>query len=137
MATYNKIAGSRDLIADTLALATDTFKVALTNTAPTATSFTPGTDDLATASGYTAGGNAVTVSSATESAGTYTLTLSDPTAWTFTDTVTFRYAVLVCTHSATPYALGYWDYGSSIATATSPGGDTFTFTFDAGALTIT
>ena len=137
MATYNKIAGSRDLIADTLTLASDTYKIALSNSAPSSTTFVAGTDDLTTGSGYTQGGNACSVTSGTESGGTYTLTLGNPSAWTFTDAVTFRYAILVSTHSATTYALGYWDYGSGITTTASPGGDTFTFTFSGGAITLT
>jgi len=107
---------------------TDSWKVALATTVNIAdTTFTAGTTDLATANGYTAGGNAAAVSTATQTAGTYKLVLTSPTAWTATGAgFTFRYAILWDTTTSTPVA--YWDYGASQAVAA---GETVTVTLDA------
>lgn len=83
--------------------------------------------EVANGNGYTTGGNAATVSSATQTGGTYKLVLSSPTAWTASGSgFTFRYAVLV--DSTTSTNVGYWDYGSSQAVAS---GETVTVTLDA------
>jgi hypothetical protein len=107
---------------------TDSWKVALAATVNIAdTTFTAGTTDLATANGYTAGGNAAAVSTATQTTGTYKLVLTSPTAWTATGAgFTFRYAILWDTTTSTPVA--YWDYGASQAVAA---GETVTVTLDA------
>jgi hypothetical protein len=107
---------------------TDSWKVALAATVNIAdTTFTAGTTDLATANGYTAGGNAATITTATQTAGTYKLVLASPTAWTATGAgFTFRYAILWDTTTSTPVA--YWDYGASQAVAA---GETVTVTLDA------
>jgi len=105
-----------------------TWKVALAATVNIAdTSFVAGTTDLASAGvGYTAGGNAATTSTATQSAGTYKLLLNSPTAWTASGAgFTFRYAILYNSTTNIPY--GYWDYGSSQAVAA---GETVTVTLD-------
>jgi hypothetical protein len=106
----------------------DSWKVALAATVNAAdTTFTAGTTDLATGGGYTAGGNAATTTTATQTAGTYKLVLASPTAWTATGAgFTFRYAILWDSTTSTPVA--YWDYGSSQVVAA---GETVTVTLDA------
>lgn len=82
--------------------------------------------EVANGNGYTTGGNAAAVSSATHSSGTYKLVLSSPTAWTASGAgFTFQYAIL--TNSTTGTNVGYWDYGSSQAVAV---GETVTVTLD-------
>ena len=120
-------------------LQTATFKVALTNTAPTAASDTVWNTTVApapaAANGYTAGGNTITTSSATTTSGTFKLVLADTT---FTATSggigPFRYAILY-NSSASNKSVGYWDYGSSVTLADT---ETFTVDFDGtnGVLTI-
>jgi len=120
-------------------LQTATFKVALTNTAPTAASDTVWNTTVApapaAANGYTAGGNTITTSSATTTTGTFKLVLADTT---FTATAggigPFRYAILY-NSSASNKSVGYWDYGSSVTLADT---ETFTVDFDGtnGVLTI-
>lgn len=127
MATYNKYTSGVDALVKAINAGTDSYKVALANTVNAAdTTFTAGTSDLATGNGYTAGGNAATVSTATTTAGTFKLVLNSPATWTASGAVgPFRYAILWDTTTSTP--LGYWDYGSSI---TLQSGDTFTVTLD-------
>lgn len=135
MVAYNKVPGAIEALLEAgVNFDSEAWAIALSNTAPSAPSFTPGTSDLSTGSGYTAGGNSAAVSSAAESGGTYKLILSDPATWNFTGAKTFRYAVLV--NTANNIMVGYWDYGSSITTAN---GDTFSAGLDAsnGVLQIT
>lgn len=128
MATYNKYTAAIEPMLEGMNAGTDTWKVALAATVNSAdTTFTPGTTDLATANGYTAGGNAATVSTATQTGGTYKLVLNSPAVWTATGAgFTFRYAILWDSTTSTP--VGYWDYGSSQAVAA---GETVTVTLDA------
>jgi len=131
-ASYTKCTAAIEPLLEAINVGSDTWKVALTNASATAkTSFTPGTDDLATGNGYTQGGNTCSISSATQSAGTYTFTLNNPAVWTATGAIgPFRYAVLVDSTTSTPVA--QWDYGSAV---TLNSGDTFTFTFSGSVFT--
>ena len=107
---------------------TDAWKVALAATINAAdTTFTAGTTDLATAGGYTAGGNATATTSASQTAGTYKLVLASPAVFTATGAgFTFRYAILW--NSTTSQPVAYWDYGSSQVVAAA---ETVTVTLDA------
>lgn len=127
MATYNKYTSAIEPMLEAMNAGSDAWKVALSNTINAAdTTFTPGTTDLATGGGYTAGGNAATTSSSTVSAGTFKLVLNSPAVWTATGGgFTFRYAILWDSTTSTP--VGYWDYGSSQAVAA---GETVTVTLD-------
>ena len=127
-ATYVKYTAAIEPMLEGMNAGTDSWKVALAATVNAAdTTFTPGTTDLPTAGGYTAGGNAATVSTATQTGGTYKLVLNSPSVWTATGAgFTFRYAILWDSTTSTPVA--YWDYGSSQAVAA---GETVTVTLDA------
>ena len=127
-ASYNKYTAAIEPMLEGMNAGTDAWKVALASTVNAGdTTFTPGTTDLATAGGYTAGGNAVSITSAAQTAGTYKLVLASPSVWTATGAgFTFRYAILWDSTTSTPVA--YWDYGSSQAVAA---GETVTVTLDA------
>lgn len=121
-------------------LASDTLKVALTNTAPNAATHALLGDitEISGGNGYTAGGNQTVQSSSAQSGGVYTLASADPATWTASggSIGPFRYAVL---YNATPSSplkplIGYWDYGSSI---TLNEGETFTVDLGASTLTLT
>lgn len=120
-------------------LASDTLKVALTNTAPNASTHTvlANIGEITAANGYTAGGNQSTQSSSAQSGGTYTLVSGDPATWTASGGTIgpFRYAVLYNATAAGGPLIGWWDYGASITLNT---GESFTVVFDAanGVLTI-
>jgi len=129
---YTKCTAAIEPLLENINVGSDTWKVALTNASAVAkTTFIAGTDDLATANGYTAGGNACSVTTAAQTAGTYTFTLANPTVWTASGAVgPFQYAVLWDTTTSTPVA--QWDYGAPVTLAS---GDTFTFTFSGNVFT--
>jgi hypothetical protein len=126
-ASYVKYTAAIEPLLENINSGTDTWKVALAATVNIAdTTFTAGTTDLATAGGYTAGGNTATVASASQTGGTFKLVLNSPATWTATGAgFTFRYAILWDSTTSTPVA--YWDYGSSQAVAS---GETVTVTLD-------
>lgn len=66
--------------------------------------------------GYTTGGVAVTKSTSSQSSGTYTLAMTQPSnpVWTASTGFTFQYVVLVGSVSG---PIGAWDYGSSQSVA--------------------
>jgi hypothetical protein len=107
----------------------DAWKVALTNRAPVVATDATLTDasEISAGNGYTAGGNAATTTSSSQTSGTYKLILASPTAWTASggSLGPFRYAVLY--DSTTNNLVGYWDYGSSVTLAT---GESFTVSLD-------
>jgi hypothetical protein len=112
-------------------LGSDTLKVLLTNTAPSLSN-TQKSDisgELSTASGYTAGGATVTITSSAQSSGLYTLIATDVT-WTASggSIGPFRYAVFYNDTATNDELIGYLDYGYSITVAS---GQTFTLDFDA------
>lgn len=129
MATYNKFQDfSEQLVRGVHDWDAHTFKIALTNTAPTAAQTTWNVTDHpapAAANGYTAGGTATTIA-VSETSGTTTVT---GTQVVFTATAggigPFRYAVLYNDSATSPAdaAVAYWDYASSVTLA-----DTETFT---------
>lgn len=106
-------------------------KALLTNTAPVSTnSVKADLTEISAGNGYTAGGNAITISSSAQTSGTYKCVMAD-TTWTASggSIGPFRYVVLyddTPTSPADPLVC-YWDYGSSI---TLSSGSSFTTDFD-------
>ena len=131
MAAFAKYNSGVEALVEGINAGSDTWKIALTNRTPV-----PSTDavladisDLPTVGGYTAGGNACSVTSSAQTAGTYKLVLASPATWTASGVgFTFRYAVLYDV-TASNALVGYWDYGSSIVMS-GTNGDTFTVTLD-------
>lgn len=133
---YNKFnCFPQDLAAKLHNLASDTFKIVLTNTLPIATNavYTDLTD-LATSGGYTAGGVACTITSAVQTSGTLKWLVAQPTLTASGGIGPFRYPVIYNTGGTKPL-IGWWDYGSSVTMVTN---DTFLIGLDqsAGVLTI-
>jgi len=94
----------------------DTFKLMLSNTAPVATN-TQKTDitEISAGSGYTAGGEALTITSSSQSSGTYSWIITSDITWTNSGTIgPFRYAVLYNDDATNDELVGWWDYGSSV-----------------------
>jgi hypothetical protein len=129
MASFNKYQKGVEALMEGINAGSDAWKVALTNRAPVVASDATLTDasEISAGNGYTAGGNAATTTSSTQTGGTYKLILASPTAWTATggSLGPFRYAVLY--DSTTNNLIGYWDYGSSVTLAT---GESFTVSLD-------
>lgn len=108
----------------------DTFKVALSNTAPSASTNAVLADitQIAASGGYTAGGLAVTVSTSRTNG---TMTVSATQAQ-FVSTGTlgpFQYAILYNDTIATPNKplVAYWDYGAPVTLNNT---ETFTVKFN-------
>ena len=129
--TYDALAGKHDFTADSL-------KVALTNTAPTATDTTfSSLTEISAGNGYTAGGTASGTVTLSTSSGTAKLTCADIVFTASGGSIgPLQYAVLYNDTDVTKPLIGYWDYGSSITLAD---GETLTIDFDGtnGVLTIT
>jgi len=135
MAAFNKF----DIFVQDVAhkqhdLSADALKVFLTNVTPAATDTvydgttgSTGPAEITAANGYTAGGIAITTSTSSQTSGTYTLVVADPSNLTASggSIGPFRYSVLY--NSANSKLIGWWDYGSSISLAD---GDSFAQDFD-------
>lgn len=137
MATFNKFNSFVEALAEKVHnLGSDTLKIALTNSAPLATNTQlSNITQISPGNGYTTGGTAATITSSTQTSGTYKLVLAD-VVFSATGAVgPFRYAVLYNDTATNDELIGWWDYGTSITLAS---GDTFTVDFDAanGVLTL-
>lgn len=139
MASFNKFNAFVENMAEgKFNLGTDTLKVMLVNTAPVAAnSVKADLTEISAVNGYTAGGNAASITSSSQTSGTYKLVLGDPATWTASggSIGPFRYAVLYSDTAANDELIGWWDYGSSITLAA---GESFAVDFDAttGVLTV-
>lgn len=115
-------------------LSTDTFKIALTNTAPVVATHDEFLDitEISAGNGYTAGGQALdSVTWAETGAGTgiWQFTSADEVFTASGGSIgPFRYIVLYSDTSTNDKLVGYLDYGSSISIT-----DGNTFTVDVGA----
>lgn len=110
-------------------LSSDTLKYMLTNTAPVLTnSVKADITEISAGFGYTAGGAAVTVSSSSQSGGTYSLVVNSASFTAAGGSIgPFRYIVLYNDTATNDELIGYLDYGTSY---TLP--DTQVFTIGAG-----
>lgn len=138
MATFNKFNSFVEAVAKKVHnLGADTLKVMLTNTAPVATNTVKANlTEISAGNGYTAGGTAATISSSSQTSGTYKLVLADVVFTASGGAIgPLRYAVLYNDTATNDELIGWWDYGSSV---TINSGETFTVDFDAtnGVLTL-
>ena len=130
MASYNKFNDfSEQLVNGVHDFDANTFKVALSNSAPTASNTVlADITQISGTNGYTTGGTATTIA-VSETSGTTTVT---GTQVVFTASGgsmgPFRYVVLYNDSATSPLdaLLAWWDYGSSITLAD---GETFTVKF--------
>lgn len=98
-------------------LGSDMLKVMLTNTAPNASTHAVKADltEISAGNGYTAGGQTVSVTSSTQTAGTYNLVADIPIINASGGSIgPFRYAVLYNDTNATDKLISFYDYGSSV-----------------------
>lgn len=129
MATFNKFNSFVEALAEKVHnLGSDTLKILLTNSAPSASNTVKANlTEISAGNGYTAGGTAATVSSSSQTAGTYKLVLADVVFTASGGSIgPFRYAVLYNYTASNDELIGWWDYASSLSVA-----DSETFTVDA------
>jgi hypothetical protein len=130
MASFNKFnAFVNDLASKVHNLGSDTLKIMLTNSAPTATNAVKADiTEISAANGYTAGGTAATLVSSSQTSGTYKLVLNNVTFTASGGSIgTFRYAVLYNSTAASGNLIGYYDYGTAL---TITNGNSFQVQFD-------
>lgn len=127
MATFNKFQDfSEQLIRGVHDFDAHTFKVYLTNTAPSASLDAVKADlaEISAGNGYTAGGTATTITLA-ETTGTTTVSGTQVVFTASGGSIgPFQYAVLYNDTSASDNLVGWWDYGSAVTLAD---GETFTW----------
>ena len=133
MATFNKFQAWTEHVTEGVHdHSADTLKVMLTNTAPIASnSVKANLTEISAGNGYTAGGTQATVSSSSQTSGTYKLVLADVVFTASGGTVgPFQYAVLYNDTPTSPAdpLIGWWDYGSA---RTLQSGESFTVDFNA------
>jgi hypothetical protein len=132
MAAFNKFNQFvADLANKVHNLGSDSLKIYLSNTAPSASNAVKGDiAEISTGNGYT-GGVALTVTASSQSSGTYKLVANDlnPMVTASGSVGPFRYAILYNDTPTSPAdpLIGWWDYGSSITMAS---GETFTVDLD-------
>ena len=113
----------------------DTIKFYLTNEAPlTADAVKADIAEIAAGNGYTAGGYAITVTTSSQTGGTYTVAVNvDQTiAASGGNLPAARYAVAYNDTSVDKKLIGYWDYGSSF---TVQDGESFRFVLSGNLIT--
>lgn len=145
MATYNKFnIFVEDLANGVHNFSSNTLKLGLTNTAPNAadtdvnTSASPdqlistsSANEIAAGNGYTEGGASITITTNSQSGGTYTLA-GNQVVWTCVTAAmaTFRYPYLYNSSAgaaATRPLISWWDYSSGVTLGV---GETFTAKFN-------
>lgn len=138
MASFQKFNSFVEAVAEKAHnLGSDTLKVLLTLTAPTSSNAVKADlTEISAGNGYTAGGTAATISSSSQTSGTYKLVLADVVFTASGGSIAnFRYAVLYNDTAASDELIGFWDYSSTVTLAS---GETLTVDFDGttGVLTI-
>jgi hypothetical protein len=132
MAAYNKTQQFiEDIFEGVHNCGADSLRIMLTNSAPVATnSLKSDLTDITAENGYSAGGPTLTISSSSQTSGTYKLVIADETITASGGTIgPFRY---VASWNDTPSSpldplIAWYDYGSSI---TLNDGESFTVDFD-------
>ena len=111
-------------------VASDTFKVMLSNVAPVVTnSVKANLTEIAAGNGYVAGGVALTIATSSETGGVYTAVVSGDIVFTATggSIASFRYVPIYNDTALNDELVGWYDYGSTITPAD---GETFTVATD-------
>lgn len=129
MASFNKYQKGVEALVEGINAGSDAWKVALSNRTPVVATDATLSDasEISAGNGYTAGGNAASTASSSQTGGTYKLVLNSPSTWTATggSIGPFQYAILY--DSTTDNLLGYWDYGSAV---TLSSGESFAVVLD-------
>ena len=130
MATFTKFNSFVEALSEKAHnLGSDTLKVMLTNSAPSASNTVKADiTEISAGNGYTAGGATITVTSSSQTSGTYKLVLADVTITASGGSIgPFRYVVIYNDSAASDELIAYYDYGSSVSINT---GENLTIDFD-------
>lgn len=126
MATYNKFNSFLEAVFEKKHnFASDTFKLLLTNTAPTAANSTKSDlTEITAGNGYTAGGATLTISASSQSNGTYTAALNADVDFAASGGTIgpFRYVVCYNDTASNDELVCWWDRGAAV---TLQDGETF------------
>ena len=126
MATFNKFNSFTEALAEKVHnLGSDTLKVALTNSAPSASNTQ--LSNITEISYTNLSSRTLTVSSSAQTSGTYKLVISDLVLTASGSVGPFRYVVIYNDTATNDEVIGWYDYGSAITLANT---DTFTLDFD-------
>ena len=126
MATLNKFNSFVEALSEKVHnLGSDTLVVALTNTAPVASNTVLA--NITQISYTNLSTRALTVSSSSQTSGTYKLVIADITLTASGAVGPFRYVVIYNDTATNDELIGWYDYGSSISLANT---DTFLLDFD-------
>ena len=126
MATYNKFNNFVEAVAEkTFDLQNDTLRVALTDTAPVATNSV--LTDITEIDYTNCSDRTITVTSSSQTSGTYKLVLTDLTLTASGTVGPFRYVVIYDDTATNDELIAWYDKGSEV---TLQNGDTFTVDFD-------
>lgn len=114
MAAYQKYNSFAEALTENANCGTDTWRVILSNTAPSVTDVTQAdAAELSTGGGYTANGNTCAVVSSTQTGGVYKLVLASPAQWVASGGgFTFQYVILW--NQTLDVLVAWWDNGSPI-----------------------
>lgn len=126
MASFNKFNAFVANIANKVFnLGSDSFKVALTDTAPTSSN--ANLADISEISYTNLSSRAITTTSSLQSSGIYKLLLAVLTLTASGSVGPFRYVVIYDDTAGSKQLIGWYDYGTEVTMAS---GDTFTINFD-------
>lgn len=128
MATYNKFqCFVEDICEKKHNLGSDTLKVAFSNASnvPSASADVK-LADITTIDAANLGDTTLSVTSSSQSAGTYKLVLADKTLTAIGDVPAFRYVIIYNDTAANDELICWYDYGSEVTLAS---GDTFKLDF--------
>ena len=134
MATFNKFNSWAEVMTEQANLGSDSFVIALTNSAPSASNTV--LTDITQISYTNLSSRALTTASSSQTSGTYTLAFNDLTLTASGAVATFRYVIIYDDTPTSPAdpLVGWYDYGSSITMAS---GETFLIDFGASVLSLT
>ena len=127
MATYVKFNSFVEALSEKVHnLGSDTLKIALTNSAPSASNTVLA--NITEISYSNCSARTVTISTSAQTSGTYKLVLADLVLTASGTVGPFRYVVLYNDTATNDELIAYWDYGSALTLGNT---DTFTIDFDA------
>ena len=134
MAVFNKFNSWAEVMVEAANLGSDSFVIALTNSAPSAGNSI--LTDITQISYTNLSSRTLTTASSSQTGGVYSLVFNDLVLTASGAVATFRYVVIyddTVTSPADPL-VGWYDYGSAVSMTN---GETFTIDFGANALTVT